>query len=95
MQVVFHIPVSYVLQNLFCLESSRKGYRYKQLPQRWASSATTFHSRMKALLSLIGAALYIDDIFIWGRTEWEHYKNVRVVIRKLAEAGMHVNDNKS
>lgn len=40
-----------MLQNLFCFELDEKRYRYKQLPQGWASSATAFHSGIKALLS--------------------------------------------
>lgn len=49
---------------------------------------------MKALLSPIGAIVYVDDILIGGRNEWEHDKSLRVVLNHLEMAGIHVNFNK-
>lgn len=53
-----------------------------------------FQLRIKALLALTGAVVHVDDVLIEGITKWEHDKNVRIVMRKLAKVGMHVNVDK-
>lgn len=49
---------------------------------------------MKALLSSTDAVVYVDDVLIKGRNEWEHNINLRGVMSVLAKAGMHVNATK-
>lgn len=93
-QSFFHIPICDVLKNLFYFESSGRRYKYAQLPQGCASNATAFHSKMKALLAATRAVVYVDDVLIEGRNQWEHDKQVRIVMDKLALAGMHVNAKK-
>lgn len=69
----------------FVFESGRRRYKYKKLPQGWASSAAAFHSRIESLLSSIEAIFYVDDELIRGKTQWEHDKQARKVMVKLAK----------
>lgn len=55
------------------------------------SSAATFHSRIKALLVSTRAVVYVDDVLIEEINHWEHDKQVKKVMEKLAQVGMHVN----
>lgn len=64
------------------------------MPQGWASSATAFHLRMKTWLSSLSEVVYVDDVLIDGRNEWEHNRNLRGVIKILAKPGVHVHTNK-
>lgn len=38
--------------------------------------------------------VYVDDVFISCRDEWEHKRNLEVVMNILLNAGKHVNINK-
>lgn len=49
---------------------------------------------MKALLASTSAIVYVHYVLIEGRTKWEHDKKVGIMIKKLKEAGMHVNADK-
>lgn len=46
------------------------------------------------LRDLKGVAVYIDDIFITGKTEKEHLSNLRAVLTQLKEAGFKLNIDK-
>lgn len=71
-QGFLHIPICDVLRGLLCFECGGKRLSYKQLPQGWALSAAAFHLQMKALLTSTSAVVYVDDVLIRGKTEWEH-----------------------
>lgn len=77
-----------------CFKSRKKRYKYRQLPQGRASNAVAFHLRIKALLLLTEAIVYVDDVRIRGKTQWEHNKQVRKAIDNLNLGDMHVNDDK-
>ena len=43
---------------------------------------------------LQGVTVYLDDILITGKTGQEHDENVKAVLERLAEAGLHFKKSK-
>lgn len=93
-QGYFHIPFCGVLQKLFTFEAASQRFRYNCLPQGWSHSDATFHSRLCNALIDTHVVVYVDDIFVGGRTKEEHHRNLGQVFKRLAEMGMHVNMSK-
>ena len=48
----------------------------------------------RVLQGLKGQKNLVDDIFVWGRNQEEHDKNLFAVLKRLSEAGLTLNHNK-
>ena len=67
-------------------------YRYKKMCFGVASSPAQFQRCMDSLISeLPGVAAYLDDLIITGKTEDEHWENLKRLLAKLQEHGFRVN----
>lgn len=74
-------------------------YEWNRLPFGWKNSPAIFQRRMNEIFGQPHAnpmvAVYIDDILIGGRTELECSQNTLDVLKKLENAKMIINLNKS
>ena len=87
-------------QQLILDESSRqyvtvnthKGlYRYTRLPFGVASAPAVFQNVMeKVLHGLTGVCCYLDDILVIGKTDEEHYQNLKAVLDRLQAKGLRL-----
>ncbi|XP_064479133.1 uncharacterized protein K02A2.6-like [Ornithodoros turicata] len=67
-------------------------YRFKRVCFGIASAPQAFQLVMSLLLQgCQGVLFYIDDIFVYGRTEQEHMDNLRAVLQRLSQEGLRLN----
>ena len=67
-------------------------YRYLRLPFRISASSEIF--QMKIFEGMPGVAAIVDDILIFGRTRKEHDTNLRDVLDRARNIGIHFNPDK-
>ena len=88
-------------QQLILDESSRqyvtvnthKGlYRYTRLPFGVASAPAVFQNVMEN--GLTGVCCYLDDILVMGKTDEEHYQNLKAVLDRLQAKGLRLRRSK-
>ena len=80
---------------LTCFNTPFGRYRYLRLPMGLASSPEIFHTTMtKIIQDVEGARVFVDDIVIWGKDEFEHDKRLKLVLKKLVLAGVTLNKDK-
>ena len=80
----------------FTIINTHKGlFRYNRLPFGIASAPAIFQRVMDTLLQGIpGVCVYLDDILISGQSEEEHLARLSEVLRRLAESGMRLKEEK-
>ena len=70
-------------------------YRYTRLPFGVASAPAVFQNVMeKVLLGLTGVCCYLDDILVMGKTDEEHYQNLKAVLDRLQAKGLRLRRSK-
>ena len=72
--------------------NTHKGlFAVTRLPFGVSSAPGIFQRLMSCILGDIsGVAVYLDDILITGRNEWEHSATIRKVFEKIREVGLKV-----
>ena len=80
----------------FVTINTHKGlYQYSRLPFGIASAPAVFQRTMDTILQGVqGAACYIDDIIVTGKTPDEHLKHLEEVLKRLLSHGVRVNNAK-
>ena len=80
----------------YTIINTHKGlFRYNRLPFGIASAPSIFQRVMDTLLQGIpGVCVYIDDILVAGSTEEEHLARLSEVLKRLAESGMRLKQEK-
>uniref|UniRef100_A0A1I7XXY1 Reverse transcriptase domain-containing protein n=1 Tax=Steinernema glaseri TaxID=37863 RepID=A0A1I7XXY1_9BILA len=85
------IPLDEESKKLAVINTHRGLYQYNRLAFGIKSAPGIFQGIMDAVLSGVpGAAAYLDDIIVTGRTDEEHEKNLLMVLRRLHEAGFRI-----
>ncbi|XP_057305378.1 uncharacterized protein K02A2.6-like [Hydractinia symbiolongicarpus] len=70
-------------------------FRYKRLIYGISSAFEHFQKNIEMVIAdCEGAKNISDDIFIWGKTQAEHDRNLDKVLRNLSENGLRVNPEK-
>ncbi|KRH94578.1 pol polyprotein, partial [Pseudoloma neurophilia] len=72
--------------------------QFTRMPQGFKNSPATFQRGMTIILhDLIGKVcyVYLDDILIFGRNEWQHDQNLKLVISRLKMYQLELNDQTS
>ena len=79
-------------QEYATINTHRGLYCYKRLPFGVASAPALFQRVMDTILQDIPSTMcYIDGIIVTGATEEEHLRNLRKVLERLREHGIHIN----
>jgi hypothetical protein len=84
-------------EDLTTFRTSFGSYKYRVLPFGLANGPATFQEYINSVLwDCLGiyASAYLDDIMIWSQSREEHIKHLRIVIRKLREAGLYADITK-
>ena len=70
-------------------------FEYNILPMGIASSPAIFQRKIDTVLQgLSGVVAYMDDLLVTGANDEEHSNNLREVLSRLSEAGIHLRLNK-
>ena len=68
-------------------------FRYKRVCFGLASAPSCFQRMMSSILHGIpGVTCFIDDIVVYGKTRQDHDTNLRMVLQKLNDVGMKLNN---
>ncbi|KRH92946.1 LTR retrotransposon, partial [Pseudoloma neurophilia] len=71
---------------------------FTKMPQGFKNSPAIFQRGMQmALKNLLNRKCmsYLDDILVFGKSESEHDENLRIVLERIGQFGLVVNDEKS
>ena len=90
----FHqIPLHPESQELTTFITPFGQYCYKRLPFGISSGPEVFHREMTHILEGIpGIICDIDDVLAFGRNQQEHDSRLRIVLQKMKEAGVTLNE---
>ena len=69
-------------------------YRCCRLPFGLTASSEIFQKRHQALEGLEGVRCIADDVLIWGCTDGEHDKRIRLFLQRCCELGLALNKDK-
>lgn len=70
-------------------------FRYCRVPYGLASAPSAFQKMMETVLKgLSGVRNYLDDVIVTGPSLEEHDRNLRIVLQRLADAGLRLNMQK-
>ncbi|XP_055612924.1 uncharacterized protein K02A2.6-like [Uranotaenia lowii] len=75
--------------------TSRGLFRFKRLPFGLVSAPEIFQRVMEEILAgCEGTVVYLDDIYIEGKTREEHDQRLKIVLHRLNERGVALNKEK-
>ena len=76
--------------------NTHKGlFRYTRLPFGVSVAPSVFQRTLESLLAGIpNVCIFLDDILVTGKTEAEHMENLKLVLQRLQNAGLKVNQQK-
>ena len=78
-------------KELLTINTHRGLYQYNRLPFGVKSAPGIFQQIMDTMLADVpGAAAYLDDVIVVGRTEEEHRANLDTVFKRIEEFGFHI-----
>lgn len=70
-------------------------YRFKRMPFGLCNAPDIFQRIMEEMLTgCKGVVIYLDDLLMFGKTQQEHDKNLRRVLRRLKRFNVKLNDKK-
>ena len=82
-------------KDLLVINTHQGLFRFNRLPFCVASAPSIFQRIMDQMLSgLDGTVSYLDDIILTGKTEADHWINLRKLFDRIKDYGFHVNQNK-
>ena len=71
-------------------------FRYTRLPYDLSVGPSIFQRTLECVLAGIPhVCIFLDDILVTGKTQSEHVANLRLVLKRLDEAGLKLNNEKS
>ncbi|XP_048513423.1 uncharacterized protein LOC125501460 [Athalia rosae] len=83
-------------RDLLTIITHKGSFRYKKIPEGIAPAPADVQKKMdECLAGINGTISYIDNIYVTGRTNEEHIKNLEAVCARLQKCGLRVNVDKS
>ena len=91
----FHqIPLAKSSQMLTTFITPFGRYAYQRLPFGISSGPEIFQKEVSKILEGLGVVCLMDDIVVYGTTEEEHDKKLKLTLDKLEKAGISLNKSK-
>ncbi|CAB0035590.1 unnamed protein product [Trichogramma brassicae] len=85
-------PVDEESSNLLTIVTHKGLYKYTKIPEGVSPAPADVQRKMdECLLGVDGAIAYLDNIYVTGKTEAEHMRNLEMVCEKLAECNLRLN----
>ncbi|KXJ10636.1 Uncharacterized protein K02A2.6 [Exaiptasia diaphana] len=85
------IPLDEASKKLTTINTHVGLYQYNRLPYGVSCAVILFQLTMENVLKGIdGVSVYLDDILVTGRDDAEHLSNLRAVMNRLQEYGLHL-----
>ena len=89
------VPLDENSKKLVTINTHKGLFQYNRLPFGVSAAPSIFQHMMETLLQgLSGVCLYLDDIFIPGKTDQEHLSNLAAVLQRLQQVGMKLKSDK-
>ena len=93
----FQMALDEESQNVTAVVTPMGFYKWKRLPMGLASAPEAFQNLMELIMSGLSyevALVYLDDIFIFGRSFEEHLNRLDLVLGRLKDAGLKIKGSK-
>ena len=91
----WQIPLSPESSKLTTFLTHKGRYRYLRLPQGLNSAPEIFQAEMNRILSGIdGVIIHMDDVLVFGEDKSQHDKRLQLVLDRILQAGMTLNQSK-
>ena len=91
-QAYLQLPLDDASRKITTINTSKGLYSYNRLPFGITSSPAIWQRTMDQILSgLPGVQCNQDDMIVTGKTEEDHLKNLRAVLKRLNEYGLKAN----
>lgn len=91
----WQIPLSVESSKLTTFLTHQGRYRYLRLPQGLCSAPEIFQAEMSRILKgAEGVVIHMDDILVYGQDKPQHDMRLKVVLSKILEAGLTLNESK-
>ncbi|XP_058814784.1 uncharacterized protein LOC131678576 isoform X2 [Topomyia yanbarensis] len=93
----FHIVLDAKSRHLTNFFASDGMYRFKRLPFGLTNAPDIFQETLQTvvLAGCKGVRNYLDDVLVFGKTKEEHDENLKVVMERLREHNVCINQEKS
>lgn len=93
----FHVELHEKSRHLTNFFAGDGMYRFRRLPFGLTNAPDIFQEVLQTvvLAGCKGVRNYLDDIFVFGRTKAEHDENWEVVMKRLNEHSVSINEEKS
>ena len=89
------IPISKESRELLTITTHMGLYQYTKMMEGTSVAPSEFVQIMEeSLQGTPGTVVYMDNIFVTGKTDEEHVQNLRSVCEKLTERGLRLNKDK-
>ena len=94
-QAYMQLSLDEASKDLTTINTHRGLFRYNRLCFGIASAPGIFQRTIESVLGRIpGIAIFLDDILISGKTKQEHLEKLKLVLRKLEDAGLKLSKAK-
>ena len=73
-------------------------WQFRRMPMGLCNSGATFQRLMDVVLSgleYVVCLAYIDDVIVYSKTIYEHFERLRMVLKRIAEAGLKIKISKT
>ena len=94
-QAYLQLTLDEDLRDYVTINTHKGLFRYARLPYILAVAPSIFQRPLECVLAGIPwVCIFLDDILVTGRTQDEHVANLRLVLKRVDEAGLKINNKK-
>ena len=90
-----HLKLDEASRDYVTINTHKGLFRYTILPYGMSVAPYIFQRTLECVLASIPyVCIFLDDILVTGKTQSEHVANLRLVLKRLHEAGLKLNNEK-
>ncbi|XP_046601433.1 uncharacterized protein K02A2.6-like [Neodiprion lecontei] len=90
----YHVPLDEKSSEICTFGTPFGRYKFRRMPFGIKTAPEVFQDRFKQIFDLEGVEVYIDDIFVYGKTKKEHDIRLKEVLDAARQNGVRFNIDK-